>query len=75
MKVKVQLLILGVIFLLSSYLIYTYVDSDTKNIITNEEIQFKEEYEKLNGLYNENTDHYYSNIEILENNESIPKGF
>lgn len=67
MKVKIELLILGVIFLLSSYLIYTYVDSDTKNIITNEEIQFKEEYEKLNGLYNENIGHYYMNMEIVEN--------
>lgn len=67
MKVKIQLLVLIIIFLLSSYLIYTYVDSDTKNIITNEEIKFKEEYESLNGKYNENSKKYYSNINIIEN--------
>ena len=59
MKVKIELIVLVVIFLLSSYLIYTYVDSDTKNIVTNSEIRFKEEYEKLNGVYNEQTNHYY----------------
>lgn len=67
MKVKIELIVLVVIFLLSSYLIYTFVDSDTKNIVTNSEIRFKEEYEKLNGVYNEQTNHYYKAIEILEN--------
>lgn len=67
MKVKIELFILIVVFLLSSYLIYTFVDSDTKNIITNSEIRFKEEYESLNGVYNENINRYYSNVEILEN--------
>lgn len=67
MKVKIELIVLVVIFLLSSYLIYTYVDSDTKNIVTNSEIRFKEEYEKLNDVYNEQTNHYYKAIEILEN--------
>ena len=67
MKLKIQLVILGIVFLLSSYLIYTYVDSDTQNIITNEEVQFKEEYESLNGVYNEKTGHYYTNMQILEN--------
>ncbi len=69
MKVKIELIVLVVIFLLSSYLIYTYVDSDTKNIVTNSEIRFKEEYEKLNGVYNEQTNHYYKAIEILENSD------
>lgn len=67
MKAKIELIVLVVIFLLSSYLIYTYVDSDTKNIVTNSEIRFKEEYEKLNGVYNEQTNHHYKAIEILEN--------
>lgn len=67
MRVKIELIVLVVIFLLSSYLIYTYVDSDTKNIVTNSEIRFKEEYEKLNGVYNEQTNHHYKAIEILEN--------
>ena len=58
MKVKIELIILVIVFLLSSYLIYNYVDSDTKNIVTNSEIRFKEEYEKLNGVYNEQTKHY-----------------
>lgn len=67
MKVKIELGILLIIFLLSSYLIYNFVDSDTKNIVTNEEIRFKEEYEKLNGVYNDKTNHYYMNVNILEN--------
>lgn len=67
MKTKIELGILVIVFLLSSYLIYTFVESDTKNIITNEEVKFKEEYEKLNGVYNEKTGNYYSNVEILEN--------
>ena len=67
MKTKIELAILGIVFLLSSYLIYTFVESDTKNIITNEEVKFKEEYEKLNGIYNEKTGSYYSNVQILEN--------
>lgn len=67
MKTKIELFILVIVFLLSSYLIYTFVDSDTKNIITNEEVRFKEEYEKLNGVYNEKTGSYYSNVQILEN--------
>lgn len=68
MKIKVELVILIIIFLLSSYLIYNFVDSDTKNIVTNEEIKFKEEYEKLNGVYNENVNNYYMKVDILENN-------
>lgn len=68
MKVKLELGILLIVFLLSSYLIYNYVDSDTKHIVTNEEIRFKEEYEKLNGVYNEKTNNYYLNVNILENN-------
>lgn len=67
MKIKIELGILLIIFLLSSYLIYNFVDSDTKNIVTNEEIRFKEEYEKLNGVYNDKTNHYYMNVNILEN--------
>lgn len=67
MKVKIELGILLIIFLLSSYLIYNFVDSDTKNIVTNEEIRFKEENEKLNGVYNDKINHYYMNVNILEN--------
>lgn len=67
MKIKIQLGILLIIFLLSSFLIYTFVDSDTKKIVTNEEIKFKEEYEKLNGVYNEKTNKSYMNVNILEN--------
>lgn len=67
MKTKIELGILLVIFLLSSYLIYTFVDSETENIVTNEEIRFKEEYESLNGKYNEYSKRYYLDMEIIEN--------
>ena len=67
MKVKIELGILLIMFFISSYLIYNFVDSDTKNIVTNEEIRFKEEYEKLNGVYNEKNNSYYMNVNILEN--------
>lgn len=67
MKTKIEIVILIIIFLLSSYLIYNFVESDTKNIVTNEEIKFKEEYEKLNGVYNEKLGKYYPNVEVIEN--------
>ena len=67
MKTKIELGILLVIFLLSSYLIYTFVESETENIVTNEEIKFKEEYESLNGKYNEYSKKYYMDMEILVN--------
>lgn len=67
MKTKIELGILLLIFLLSSYLIYTFVDSETENIVTNEEIRFKEEYEKLNGKYNNYIKKNYQEIEVIEN--------
>lgn len=67
MKTKIELGILLIIFLLSSYLIYNFVDSETENIVTNEEIKFKEEYESLNSKYNEYSQSYYTNIKIIEN--------
>lgn len=79
MKIKIQLGILLLIFLLSSYLIYTFVgDSSVKdnnnNIvekITKDEEKFKKEYEALNDKYDEQRQMNYVNVDIKEDNNII----
>lgn len=67
LKDKIEIVILIAIFLLSSYVIYNFVESETINIVTNEEVKFKEEYESLNNMYDEQRGQNYINVDILEN--------
>lgn len=69
MKTKIELLILVIMFLLSSFLIYTFVEPNTKDYtVSEDEINFKNEYEEINGKKIENTDYSYMNISIQDNN-------
>lgn len=69
MKTKIELLILVIIFLLSSYLIYTFVEPNTTDYtVSEDEINFKNEYEEINGKEIENTNYSYMNISIQDNN-------
>lgn len=69
MKTKIELLVLLVIFLLSSYLIYTFVKPNTNDyIVSEDEINFKKEYEDLNDKQIEGKDYSYMSVSIKDNN-------
>ncbi|MDD3452962.1 MAG: hypothetical protein PHN42_01625 [Bacilli bacterium] len=76
MKTKIKLGILLIVFLLSSYLIYTFVGDESlkptgnKIVIeknTDDEIKFKKEYESLNNK-NSEKGYQYLNLNIIEDN-------
>lgn len=68
MKIKLQIIFLMVIFLLSSYLIYTFVTPKTDNYtVTEDELKFKNEYELLNNKTNDSGKEYMS-VSIVDNN-------
>lgn len=72
MRIKIEYGLLLIVFLLSSYLIYTYVGEYNENSfgiekITNDEKVFKKEYESLNGKTNDQGK-LYVQIEVPENN-------
>ena len=55
MKTKIEILVLLVLFLLSSYLIYTFVGTSEESlnvleVATIDEKAFKKEFESLNGI-------------------------
>ena len=67
MKEKTKIILMSLLFILSIASIVTYKilnkEEDTKDAI-----QFKEEYEALNGVTRENTDKIYTSMDLPKNN-------
>lgn len=67
MKEKTKIILMSLLFILSIASIVTYKIVNQKED-TKDAIQFKEEYEALNGVTRENTDKIYTSMDLPKNN-------
>lgn len=67
MKEKTKIILMSLLFILSIASIVTYKIVNQKED-TKDAIQFKEEYEALNGVTRENTDKIYTSMDLPTNN-------